>query len=373
MTLCMLILAGCATRSLRFADAEPVRYLNDIRPIPIPQSVIRDRFEYYATVQPPRPTIRPLKLPKSKTALDINAMDEVPASSWFIPRLGPFPISPSELAEGPFELGPPQPPVTIIRVRHPDQNPRLFVYDRRDVHYLLKFDPPDFPGIATASSFIANRLFWGFGYNVPEDHLFFLKRDDIKIDAASGFSPPEIDQILRRVAPPVSGEYRTIASRIIKGLPLGSAPEKGVRKEDANDLFPHQRRRVLRALKVFGALINMSNVGADNTLDLYVGPENRGYIKHYIIDFDDTFGTQAAREQRIWAGYNHEFDYKEILRNFFTLGFHVENWENIEDTLGNRWDRMKRRSSIHAIGKKFIPARFTSPAILKCESISLGL
>ena len=259
-------------------------------------------------------------------------MDEVPASSWYIPRLGYEPISPEELRSGPTELGPPQYPITVIKIRNPKKNPRLFIYDSRNIYYLLKFDPPGYPNIATNSSFIVNRLFWGFGYHVPEDHLCSFKREDFKIDLHSQLVTADLDSIFTRIAQPVNGYHKAIASRIIDGLPLGPAPEKGVRKDDPNDWFPHQKRRVLRGLRVFCALTNMCDINSNNTLDIYVGNEGEGYIKHHFVDFDDAFGTHAAREKRPWAGFNHFFSIKEILHNFLTLGLKVKGWEQINDS-----------------------------------------
>ncbi len=323
---------GCGSQNIRFKDAEPVRYYNDIHPIPAPKAMKLKRFDYFVNALPPRPTIEPLKIPGNRYAKDVNSMDEVPASSWYIPRLGYDKISPEELVAGPIDHGHPLPSLTIIRVRNPYQNPRLFVYDRRHIYYLLKFDPLDYPCLETSTSFIVNRLFWGFGYHVPEDHLFYFKKNEIKIAPESNLTQKEVDDILNRIAPPVNGHYRSIASRILEGLPLGTTPEKGVRSDDPNDLFPHEDRRTLRGLKVFCAFTNMSNISPDNMLDMYVGEPGKGYLKHHLIDFDDAFGTFIAKNNRLWAGYNHLFGIKDIAKNLFTLGLDIEEWEKIKPT-----------------------------------------
>ena len=184
-------------------------------------------------------------------------MDEVPASSWFIPRLGYEEITAEDLITGPNEMGPPRPPITIIRVRKKQRNPRIFVFDSRNIYYMLKFDPPDFPEIATTTSFIVNRLFGGFGYHVPEDHLFYFQRKELLISPTSAITETEIVQIMERIASPQNGYYRSVASRILEGLPLGPTPSQGVRKDDPNDLFNHEDRRVLRGLHVFAAFTNI--------------------------------------------------------------------------------------------------------------------
>lgn len=363
LILIFLLFSGCATRTVRFEDRAPVRYFNDIHPIPLPEAVRSDRFDYYATVKPPRPNFRSIPRLRGKLAKDVNALDEVPASSWFLPRLSAYSLSPAEVVAGPAEYGPPVPPVEIIRVRKVTSNPRLFVRDQRNMYYLLKFDPPDFPGIATATSFMTNRLFWCFGYNVPEDQLFFFRRQDIRTTAERKISAQQLNQILQQFGG--GNPYRAIASRIIEGLPLGPTPEKGVRAEDPNDLFPHEDRRVLRALRVFCAFTNMPDISRDNLLDIYVGAPGAGYIKHYFVDFDDAFGTHVARHNELWAGYNHVFSLRDILKNFATLGLVVEDWEKITPTPWKSVGTFESRIFDPAKWKEthpFLPIRRSQPA-----------
>lgn len=328
----VLISMSCSHKVVRFRAEKPVWYFNDISPIPVPKDAIKDRLSYYATVQDPPPMVQPFYVTDHHQARDINSLDHVPASSWFMPRMGYQHITPEQLLFGPTELGPPRSPVQVLRVRDITGQPRLFVRDSRGELYLLKFDPRDFPALATTSSFIVNRLFWGFGYHVPEDHLYFFERKDLKISPESRIDNVAVDSLLTRIAPPVDHKYRALASRIIPGLPLGPTPERGIRPNDPNDYFAHQHRRVLRALRVFAAFVNMPDIGSDNTLDMYVGEPGKGYIKHYLVDFDDAFGTHAALYQRRWAGYNHIFSLTDIIHNFFTLGLQVHPWEYIRNT-----------------------------------------
>ncbi len=328
----VLVFSACAPQTYRFADKEPVMYYNDISPIPLPKTVFKNRFEYYANVLAPKPVVESFFIAPNNQARDVNSMDQVPASSWYIPRLGYQEITPEELAKGPTEFGPPAPPLTVIRVRKADTTPRLFIKDSNGNHYMLKMDPKGHPAIATSTSFIVNRLFWGFGYNVPEDQLFYFERKDLQIDSTSDLDESSLDKILSRTAVPENGFFRSIASRIIEGLPMGPSPSKGVRHEDANDLFPHEERRILRALRVFASFTNMSEIGSDNLFDIYVGEQNKGYVKHYMIDFDDAFGTFATRSNKLWAGFNHNFSLNDIFLNFFTMGLLVQDWEKASYT-----------------------------------------
>ena len=327
-----VFIISCASQSMRFAAREPVVYFNDIRPIPLPASAKFDRFDYYATVEAPRPAVKTLVIADDQAARDVNSLDQVPACSWFLPRLGAQPLTADDLVRGATEFGPPHPPLTVFRVRHAENNPRFFVRDNRNLFYLLKFDPPGFPHLATTTSFIVNRLFWAFGYHVPEDHLFVFKRAHLIPEPASALQKRDLDRLLVRLAGPENGAYRCIASRIVDGLPLGPTPERGVRSDDPNDLFPHQSRRVLRALYVFAALANWVDIGPDHTLDVYVGDPGAGYVKHYLVDFDDALGTFAARTRQLWSGYNHLFSISDILGNLLTAGFVEKKWEKVRLT-----------------------------------------
>jgi len=314
---------------MRFRDADPVRRFNDRRPIPVPESSYGDRLSFYASSRPSKPQAMDLKISSGEGARDINAWDDVPASSWFTPRLGYREISPDELVKGPAEFGPPQLPLVLMKFRLIENRARLLVSDRRGLLYMIKMDPPDFPAISTTAAVIVNRLFWGVGYNVAENHVLFFRREDLRIDPSRGLNEAAIDTVLGPRVRKQDELHRAVAVRILDGLPLGPTPENGVRRDDPNDLFPHQDRRTLRALRVFSALVNLCDISADNTLDLYEMTGDRGCIMHYLIDFDAALGSHAARGNRSWAGFNHLFSFSEVLNNALTLGLKVQDWERI--------------------------------------------
>ncbi len=73
--------------------------------------------------------------------------------------------------------------------------------------------------------------------------------------------------ILESVARNADGTYRVIAGRLLPGKILGGFLYAGTRPDDPNDLVPHEHRRELRALRVFGAWTNLTDLKAANTLD----------------------------------------------------------------------------------------------------------
>ena len=61
----------------------------------------------------------------------------------------------------------------------------------------------------------------------------------------------DLDRWLGKMARvPPDGTVRVLASRYIKGKPVGEYRYYETRSDDPNDIFPHEKRRELRALRV---------------------------------------------------------------------------------------------------------------------------
>ena len=329
MAFCLLSSCG---QSLRFADRPPVWRENDMSPIELPASTRYIRMDYYSRVLLRKPTTRLLTLSEKIRAKEINSLDHVPASSWYNLRLGYKNITPEELLLGPADIGPPLPPMRVVRAKHLGSSPGFIIADSRDYLYLIKMDPKYWPALETTTAFIVNRLFWGFGFNVPEDYTIFFDSEEVPVDPTADISREEVQLVFDAVAPPVNGLYRATASLLLKGQYLGPIPDTGVRKDDPNDHIPHQHRRLLRALKVFGAFTNQTDIRIDNSLDVYQGSPGEGYVKHYLVDFGGAFGGRGAKYDRLWDGYTHLFSFSTFFKNLLTLGLHVKAWENITPT-----------------------------------------
>ena len=72
--------------------------------------------------------------------------------------------------------------------------------------------------------------------------------------------------------------------------------------------MPHEHRRELRALKVFGAWTNLVDMKAGNTLDMLVTENGRGVVRHYLQDVGSTFGTGANAPREYDEGWEHLFE-----------------------------------------------------------------
>jgi hypothetical protein len=328
----LVMFYSCSSHPVRFRDSEPVRKYNDMIPIPIPQATEYKEFDDVFNTILRQPVVNAFDFSRTEPSKDVNSMDDVPASSWFTPRLGYRDINPDELLRGPLKYGPPQAPIKIISGKFAGLTPGFIAEDSRGIEYLFKFDPKDFPGIESTAALIANRLFWGFGYNVPEDYFYYLSKEDLYLEPSSSLTQTNVDSIFGRASQEEYGWIRCTVSKVIDGIILGPFSANGVRKDDPNDRIPHEKRRTLRALRVFSAFANYTDLRLDNTLDVYVGKPNKGYVKHYLLDFGGALGAFSAEEQNLWEGSNHLFSFSETSKNLITAGLYVQDWERLEYT-----------------------------------------
>src|SRR5687767_12568631 len=89
----LALVASCATPpgvpAVRFANAAPVLRVDDRRDVPArpaPREFVHSLYHYDGFIQ--RRLTRALELPAPGRALGVNALDEVPDSTWFTNRIG---------------------------------------------------------------------------------------------------------------------------------------------------------------------------------------------------------------------------------------------------------------------------------------------
>ena len=124
--------------------------------------------------------------------------------------------------------------------------------------------------------------------------------------AAVGHAPADeasdLEEVFRRSHRSPDGSYRAVAARAVPGRALGGFRYYGTRPDDPNDIVPHEHRRELRALKVFGAWTNLVDMKAGNTLDTLITENGKAVVRHYLQDVGSTFGTGAQRAARVRRG-----------------------------------------------------------------------
>jgi hypothetical protein len=273
-------------------------------------------------------------------ARSINTIDEVPDSSWFTNRILARPVSTEEAVRGPITGSGPAPGTwSVARPKEAGAAPGFTLRDAKGDLWFVSFDAKGFPEAATGAILVANKIFWTLGYWQVENYLVSVRLDQLAIAESAKVTPPsgkeramrvsDIEDVLRRAHQGPDGSYRAIAARAVPGKPLGGFRYYGTRPDDPNDVVPHEHRRELRALKVFGAWTNLSDMKAGNTLDALVTADNRATVRHYLQDVGSTFGTGANAPHDYDDGWEPLFDGGPTLKRLVTFGFYLQPWQTV--------------------------------------------
>ncbi len=337
----LALLAGCAP-TLRFRDAPVVWYVDDEQDIEPPEKRTFSHIEYFVDILGFDRLQRTLRLPDLEHAHDVNAIDEVPNSTWFTNRIGVRTVSPEEAARGPVVDGPPTPPLTIRSGKSGGRNPGFVAEDASGRTFVVKFDRKANPDMQSGTNQIVNRIFWTIGYNVPQDTLLYVRREDVRIGRGAEITPPvgkkrkmtpkDLDAIFGAAPQRSDGRYRVTASQFLEGKPLGGPPAKGTRRDDPNDRIAHEHRRELRGLRVFAAWVSHTDMKEDNMLDMYVEEHGRRFVRHYFIDFGEALGAHRAETGRMDDGWEFVVDWEKNLLAMLALGLWVRPWEDEKTT-----------------------------------------
>ncbi len=124
------------------------------------------------------------------------------------------------------------------------------------------------------------------GYHVPENSIAVVRRDQIAIGDGVRLTRRKTAvgvrlrcRYRRRTRPAAArrgdGAYRALVSRRLPGADLGPFRYAGTRPDDPNDLYAHEHRRELRALRVFAAWLNHDDSRSLNTRDTLVERDGR--------------------------------------------------------------------------------------------------
>jgi hypothetical protein len=278
--------------------------------------------------------------PSGLRAKNINTIDEVPDSSWFTNRIGTRPITADEITKGPIIGAPPDPSKwVLIREKSSGAHPGFTAVDAKGETWFVQFDPPKFPEGATAAVAIATKIFWALGFNQVESFLTTFDPKVATIDPKATVRRPngkrtpfmrdDMNVILENVARNPDGTYRVVAGRLLPGKVLGGYQYAGTRPDDPNDLVPHEHRRELRALRVFGAWTNLTDLKNANTVDTVITENGRTRVKHYLQDVGSTFG--MCNDYHEWdLSYEYFLEGPPSRKRLFTLGFGLSPWQTVD-------------------------------------------
>jgi hypothetical protein len=328
----LVALAGCVGAvSPKFADRPIVTASDDARPIKEPKERPYYSRAYLADALVFRPLYEPLDPRERSLAEDVNALDEVPDSTWFTNRLGIRAVTPEEAVTGVDSKGAPVLPFTIIHAKKGGANPGFIAKDSRGVKYLVKFDTAANPGQQTGTDAIVNRILWTVGYHTPADYVVNFRRDELTIDpelrTKKGIDDRVVDRMLVDAAHRSDGAIRASVSQLLEGVPKNGWAHAGKRGDDPNDRVPHEHRRTVRGLRVLAAWLNHTDMKEDNTLDMYEGKPGEGHIVHYLVDFGEAFAGHQDENDQAQIGFEYAWDYKAQGKALFAFGLWHRRWE----------------------------------------------
>lgn len=331
-----LLLAGCAGAAQhRFPLADPIWRDDDMQPFAARPGEIYtppqwDRVDHTLF----RPLAETFLYELDRPAVNVNALDEVPASSWFEPRLGRVELTAAQVRAGACD-SPDEPPRpwTVIRAKESGSSPGLVIRDADGQIAIFKIDFGQ-PERATASDSIATRMFWAAGYHTPCNRVVYFTPDDLVLatEPDGDHRLPTQEDVQRLVDAALvmpDGRLRGSVSEYLPGRPLGGWRFEGLRDEDPNDVFPHEHRREVRGMVVLSAWLNHIDTRAENNMDAWIEvDEDRGYLRHYVLDAGDSFGqvfdTSHLLSQSF--GLSHYFDIGHITQDFLSLGIAERPW-----------------------------------------------
>jgi hypothetical protein len=276
----------------------------------------------------------------SNEAQNINALGEVPDSSWYTNRHASKRMTIEELITGPCQGGGPDldGKWTIVKSKTQGVTPGFNIKDERGDVYVIKFDPLDQPEMATAAEVISSLICYAAGYSTPENCIVHFDSsnlvigDGAKITDHKGKKRPmneaDLEEILSRVPHRPDGLIRAAASKFLSGVPVGPLSYRSRRKDDPNDIYFHKNRRELRGLMVIGSWINHVDARGPNTLDMYVTEDEKSYVKHHLIDFGATLGSASTHANPPGRGHGYGLDFPQIFRSLFTFSLLKQPWDD---------------------------------------------
>ena len=315
--------------SQRFYDDDPIR----IEPATQDASGIKP-LEVSLFVDLAANVVRGGKVTDTRRAQNVNTIDEVPDSSWFTNRAGTRVLTSEEIANGPnTSAGPAAGSWTITSSKSDGVTPGFTVRDATGQRWFLKFDPPGYRGMTTGTEVAVTKLMWALGYNVPENYIAHMRREQLVVGTDAKFTPvngtprrmriADLDALLSRAERDADGSYRIVASKALPGKPIGRIRFAGTRPDDPNDLVPHEDRRELRGYGVFAAWLNHVDAKAINSLDTLVTENGHAYVRHHLIDFGSALGSGGVGPADYWAGEEGLVEPREVAKRIVGFGFYT--------------------------------------------------
>jgi hypothetical protein len=273
--------------------------------------------------------------------VDENDQVRLP-STWWQPRIGFRPVSVEQMLAGPGPLRGPAPgPWRVTKGKSQGVTPGFQMRDTENQLWFVKFDLPNYPELTTSADVIGMFVYWAAGYNVPENVISFFRPESLTIDEKATYvgvdgkrrklTREALDGMLAGVARQRDGRFRVVASKALKGKPLGPFEYYGRRRDDPEDLIPHELRRELRGLWPLFAWTSHADSRGPNSQDMWVTENGRSFVRHHLIDFSGLLGSGGLEPRNYVTGTEYYLDAKVVGSEALTLGLRPFSWEGTVD------------------------------------------
>ncbi|MCA9608772.1 MAG: hypothetical protein KC619_24380 [Myxococcales bacterium] len=342
-----LLIAACggAQATPRFPLADVVWVDQDTRPYPGPPEGF---YSSYSWDGADNAFFRPVSefwlFETDREALNVNALDEVPTSSWYVNRLARALMTPEEVARGACDdTNDELPgPWRIVGGKPDGANPGFQIVDGDGVRYLMKTDG-DLQAERPGAADVIGALIWhAAGFDVPCNRVVIFDRSILELDPEAtiertdGSEEPlteaHVAAVLEKATRLADGRYRASVSQFVSGRPISPWRYHSVRDGDPNDAVPHEHRRDLRAQYVLSAWTDHIDARQENTMAAWVATgDGVGFIRHYMIDFGDCFGIIHHWDSLVRRfGHSGYLDMQHILTDWMSLGLVDRPWYHAE-------------------------------------------
>lgn len=278
-------------------------------------------------------------------ARNVNALGEVPNSSWFSNRMSLQALSPEEVARGPCR----EPEISLtgpwlVKSGKVDgANPGFGIQDQATgQRYLLKFDSEEQKERATGADVIGSKIYWAAGFSTPCNRIIYFDREILQLapeaskkDDLGNKTPMtenDIEYALRHAPRTEEGLVRGSASLYLPGIPMGPFTYEGIRGDDPNDVVAHEDRRELRGSRLLAAWLNHFDAREQNTFTTFIQAKDSqaGYLQHHLLDWGDCFGSLWPSDLMTRRfGHSYYLDFAHILGDLLSLGLIERPWDRL--------------------------------------------
>ncbi|MFO0616335.1 MAG: hypothetical protein U0414_27330 [Polyangiaceae bacterium] len=296
-----------------------------------------------------RPIVKFFAADVGFAARNVNAVDEVPDSSWFTNRIGVRPMTDEEITRGScghktIATAPHEPGAWRVDMGKANgANPGFRVEIEGVGKFMLKADAEGEGEKATGATSIASRLYHAAGWWTACDTIVYVDKSWLRLEPGldyadnTGTKMPFDDGKLQAIldsAQKRGGLVRMVASRWLPGRAIGPFRYEETREDDPNDIIPHEDRRDLRGARLMAAWLGHFDSREQNTMTTWdaVDPESKdsspGRTTHWYIDLGDCFGSHWQWES--WnrrINHSYYFDPEDVAIDLLTLGSFERPWD----------------------------------------------